>query len=327
MIEPMWPMSAGTLGSLNDIDPANYSAELKYDGRRGQIVRTEDGVDIYSRSLKSQNGKCPSLEEAFMYLKPGTILDGEFVVFKDGKKGLVGGSEVVHIPNFTFTANVMGSSKVYPDGSHRAVHTQDYLGCKVSFVVFDVMIDAGEDVTWERYYQRRDRMKKIVNDLWNDINDRNISKYIEISWLLPIGQDTLDDLAALDAEGIMIKRNDGIYHVGNRHSDWLKLKFKIDHDVVITGFTEAREGSKYDGRAIGAVWFGQYREDGELIVRGKCGGMVDEIREDMYLNPDQYIGKVMTIKTYDPVPGSESFRMPQFKEFRDDKEANTCTWD
>ncbi len=99
-------MRAHEVKSLGELkNPSKLIAELKFDGRRGQIVRTEQGVDVYSSSLKSKNGLCPHLEEYAMALPPGTVLDGEFVLFKDGASKVVDlgrygmpGQLEVHVP-------------------------------------------------------------------------------------------------------------------------------------------------------------------------------------------------------------------------------------
>jgi hypothetical protein len=95
---------------------------------------------------------------------------------------------------------------------------------------------------------------------------------------------------------------------------------------VIVGFTKGN--GKYENRAVGSVWFGQYKGE-DLVIRGKCAGMDDELRIDMYQNPAKYKDRVMEIKAAPPVPGSDSYRFPQFRNLRDedDKQAKDCIWD
>ena len=312
MVEPVWYMKSHSLGSINDIDTRNYIGELKYDGRRGQIVVQEDGsVNTFSSSLKDQNGKAPHIEDAAGYLNPGTILDGEWVMFKDGKRGWVDSENVV-VPNFTYSAQVMGSKP------ERARRRQIELDCPITFVAFDLIARGVDDfVTHLPWHHRRSWLEGILRDLGH--------RYLIPSQILPVSQDSLDKLHELDAEGMMVKHKEGKYHIGKRTGDWLKLKFSDTHDVVIMGTTRGQ--GKY-ANAIGAIVFGQYR-DGVLIERGQCSGMNDETRYAVATNPDDFIGTVMEVRAMGSVPGSDSFRHPQFVRFRDneDKTAEMCEWE
>ena len=52
-------------------------------------------------------------------------------------------------------------------------------------------------------------------------------------------------------------------------------------------------------------------------------GLTDSIREEVWANPDEYIGKLIEVvyfgETKDEKTGLESIRLPRFKRFRHDK--------
>jgi ATP-dependent DNA ligase len=321
-LNPIWPMKSVDLKDLSEIqhllDDGTVFGEVKYDGRRGIATKDAvDGVNLYSSSLKCQTGKLPHVEGVLEFLADGTMLDFEYVVFKDGKQDWIG-DYLIHIPNFTYTAKMMGCK------SRSAVaHREQEFDAKVSIVIFDIPFYKGEDLRGKPWSHRR----LILEGLLVDEEGRWGTEHVQISPLITPNPENLTKLAEMDAEGIMLKHRDGLYLEGDRKWDtWWKHKFRMDHDVVITGFNRARDGSKYEGRAIGSVRYGQYR-DGQLVERGQFAGMDDGLREQMYRFPDVFIGKVVTINAFDPVPGKEGLRMPQFKEFRDDKRPLECTWD
>jgi ATP-dependent DNA ligase len=126
----------------------------------------------------------------------------------------------------------------------------------------------------------------------------------------------------------------------------------MEEDVVIVDFTKGR--GKYAGK-IGAIVYAQWvpidkatelklkpapnypmmhttTDDGRklsfvLSIVGQTSGITDDLREDMTLHPDHYLGNVMKIEAvsrYD----SGFFRHPQFKALRvaGDKSSADCIW-
>jgi ATP-dependent DNA ligase len=94
-------------------------------------------------------------------------------------------------------------------------------------------------------------------------------------------------------EGVMLKNLYAKYVQGGRPANnWYKAKKSATFDCVIMGFTKG--AGKYNNR-IGAIEFGQF-VNGKLTKLGQASGMTDDVREDMSLHPEKYIGKVVTIK-------------------------------
>jgi ATP-dependent DNA ligase len=138
--------------------------------------------------------------------------------------------------------------------------------------------------------------------------------------------DTLYDKAS---EGVMFKNLNSLYSTYEKGDNrpahrWYKHKFSTDtYDVIILGFTDAKEG-KYYGQ-IGAVVYGQYK-DGKLIEIGQCSGMSDSVRLHMTNNPDYYLGEVMEVEATERNEVSGALIEPRFKRLRDDKKQEECQW-
>lgn len=74
---------------------------------------------------------------------------------------------------------------------------------------------------------------------------------------------------------------------------------------------------------VGAVKFGKFNEQGDLVELGECSGITESLRKNMSENPDKYIGEVMEIKAMQKTKDG-FYRHPQFSRMRDDKNASEC---
>lgn len=61
----------------------------------------------------------------------------------------------------------------------------------------------------------------------------------------------------------MAKRKGGLYHIGKRTRDWLKIKVMQDEDLLVLGYQPDEDGKVKD------LILGYYDEEGKLQCRGK----------------------------------------------------------
>lgn len=77
-----------------------------------------------------------------------------------------------------------------------------------------------------------------------------------------------------ELEGIVAKHRDGLYRIGKRTRDWLKIKVMQDEDLLILGYQPDETGEVKD------LILGYYDEEGKLQCRGKvCLGISKEERQ------------------------------------------------
>ncbi|MEO7727247.1 MAG: ATP-dependent DNA ligase, partial [Burkholderiales bacterium] len=74
------PDPAATLGDI-----ADWQLEWKYDGMRGELIRRGAGVYLWSRGDDLINDSFPELVAAGAALPAATVIDGEIVVWQEGK--------------------------------------------------------------------------------------------------------------------------------------------------------------------------------------------------------------------------------------------------
>jgi bifunctional non-homologous end joining protein LigD len=201
--------------------------ERKLDGIRCLATKGDKRVDLRSRNDLSLNGRFPEIAAALERdSATNLVLDGEIVAF-DG-------------PQTSF-------SRLQQRGEHPT---------PVFFYVFDILRDAGEDVTGEPLRERKARLRKALSfeDPIRFTTHRNGD-----------GEAFYREACRKGWEGLIAKRADAPYTHG-RSRDWLKFKCSAEQELVIGGYTAPR-GSRTD---LGALLLGYY-DDGELRYAGKVG--------------------------------------------------------
>lgn len=110
-------------------------------------------------------------------------------------------------------------------------------------------------------------------------------------------------------EGMIIKRLNSLYQF-KRTYDWQKIKpfetIDLDIDEIVEGT------GKYSGM-MGSVYV---MHKGCRVKVGS--GFSDELRRDIWDNPDKYLGVTIEIQ-YQDITKDNSLRFPSFKRFRHDK--------
>jgi ATP-dependent DNA ligase len=317
---------------------ADWSMEPKHDGMRAIVHRSDEGVEIYSRSGKPYATHVPALVKEFEKLPIGTILDGELAVINGFHSLLhvpvvgVRHAEVYKVPivDFNKTMRIMGT------GFEKAIKRQDpasgddkdnpFVG-EMSFIAFDILQYGYNDITQMGQSFRSVSLSHTVMA----VNSPSIIR----NPVMPVDISIYDELVAAGIEGVILKSNNGQYTEG-RNSDWLKLKSEKTFDVVVMGFTDAKEGKtgKWLGK-IGAIEFGAYLPDGTLQYVGRCSGMDDETRDmwtlasDNWNEDDDYGVHVIEVKANELVGSGEykTPRHPQYVTQRIDKNAVDCKMD
>jgi bifunctional non-homologous end joining protein LigD len=302
--EPMLARAAEE-ADLEAKDWTGWVLEPKHDGMRAIVSRTADGVEIYSRTGKSQKGKCPHLEDSFMALPVGTVLDGEIAIV-DSYIDVF--TESVPVVNFNKTMRIMGA------GVEKAAARATEIG-KVDFLIFDVIKEGNMDLTKQSQWLRTAKA--------NDIELPHVVHNPQFAGNFPVIYNTL---IAAGVEGAILKSLDGTYLEGKRSKTWLKVKSAKTFDVIVTGFTDGQ--GKYEGQ-IGAIEFSAYLPDGTLKYVGRCSGMTDDERKTWTEHFKKYgVGgyQVIEVKANEMVGSGEyrTPRHPQYQHVRVDKNPQDC---
>jgi DNA ligase-1 len=296
-------------------EPKGWQAEWKWDGIRGQIVKRNGELFIWSRGEELVTDQFPELHFLKDELVDGTVLDGEILAVKDG--------------------NVLSFSTLQQRLNRKTINKSQLNDAPIGFFCYDVLEFETEDIRNEPLAKRRSILEKIINGL--------ITKGVVL--LSPViaftGWQQLAEIREtardINSEGIMLKKLDSVFHSGRKRGDW--WKWKINPYTVDTVMIYAQKGS---GRR--ANFYTDYtfavRDGEQLITIAKAySGLTDkEIKEvNSFVNKNaiEKFGPVRTVKpelvfeiAFEGIAESKrhkaglALRFPRIARWRKDKKAN-----
>jgi len=244
---------------------AQWQAEWKWDGIRGQLIKRAGRVALWSRGEELLTERFPDLLETADRLPDGTVLDGELLAWENGRP----------LP--------------FADLQHRINKKQPtgllFADVPVIFRAYDLLEEQGEDLRARPLRERRARLEEVVRGAGSTL--LQVSEVVEAeSW------EALAELRAgareRNVEGVMLKHLDSTYGVGRTKTTLIDSpvragwwKWKVDPYLVDCVLTVAQRGS---GRRASlftdytfAVWTGPERGEGELVPIAKAySGLTDQ---------------------------------------------------
>nr|WP_121272227.1 ATP-dependent DNA ligase [Pedobacter schmidteae] len=295
-------------------EPATWQAEWKWDGIRGQIIKRNGELFIWSRGEELVTDQFPELHFLKKELKDGTVLDGEILSIKEGK--------------------VQAFSILQQRLNRKTIHKTQLEEAPIGFISYDLLEYNGKDIRSETLSLRRELLAKTIQHL----PEQNL---VLLSALIDF--QNWNDLAELrktsrdiNSEGIMLKKLDSLYHTGRKRGDW--WKWKINPYTIDTVMIYAQKGS---GRR--ANFYTDYtfaiRDGEQLITIAKAySGLTDqeikEVNAFVVKNAIEKFGPVRTVKpelvfeiAFDGIAESKrhkaglALRFPRILRWRKDKKA------
>lgn len=273
------------------VPQGGFVLEPKLDGWRIIASIQTDTVTYFTRSGNSHPAdQLPQITEELLANFPaGTWLDAEAVAIR------IEGDKVIN--EWSIAQSVMTTL-----GGHAAAD-------KITLMVFDLIAHATIDARALPFAKRRgllelafakaDEMNSVTLIAQTEATDGNAAAFV-----------------AQGFEGAMVKSLTAPYASNARGKGWHKIKPQTTVEAVVMGYKAGQNG--FTGM-IGAIVFGQYDEDGELVERGRCSGMDLPTRKDITANQDNYLGSVIEVAHHGAM--KTKLRHPQFRRFRPDKSA------
>jgi bifunctional non-homologous end joining protein LigD len=238
------PMLA-TPGRPDDVRDG-FLHEIKWDGAR--VLAHLDGegeLVLRSRSGADVTVSYPELAELADRVTGPTVLDGEVIVLDE--RGAASFSRLQPRLQLRDPARVRRAAAASP----------------VLYVVFDVLILEGASVCDEPVEERR----RLLEGL--GLHGGRVQ--------VPPATDDVTRLLEVAAvrgdEGVVSKRLGSTYRPGARSTDWIKLPFARQREVVVGAWRpegSGRPGATVGSR-VGAVVVGAYDGDGRLCELGAVG--------------------------------------------------------
>ena len=178
-------------------DSNQYLFEVKWDGIRALAFVDHTGYRLVSRHGQELTGAFPEL--TFLAgLPPGTVLDGELVVFQQGRPQL---SLVQGRKSLQAAHKIRVRSETMP----------------ATYIVFDQLFDRHQSLLNQPLDDRRRILRETVA--------RGADAGLVFSdGVIGAGEELYQQVISRQLEGVMAKRLESLYQPGRRSGAWLKIK-------------------------------------------------------------------------------------------------------
>jgi ATP-dependent DNA ligase len=309
---PFPPMEAELVRELPAGDGWQY--EPKWDGFRGLLENASGELRLWSRNARPLLRYFPELQALGKLLPPGSALDGEIVIERDG------------VLDF--------------DAMQTRLHPAESRVRKLSgeiparFIAFDMLVWKGAEVWPLPLAKRRARLERSAKRFELSPATDDLDQALE--WL--------DRFEAIGLDGVIAKRLDLAYLPGSREGV-VKVKPERTADCVVVGL---RWKSKPD--RIATLLLGLYRDDGEIDYVGTAAvaparhadiaervvPLLNDAPDRRFSEPNRWGGgeleesavrpELVVEVRYDKVQSNRFRHGTKLIRFRDDKSPAQCTW-
>ncbi len=210
----------GEVEELGDIE--EWQPEWKWDGIRGQVIKRNGELFVWSRGEELVTEKFPEYNTFKNSLPDGIALDGEIICLSENENNIL-----KPLP-FSVLQTRIG---------RKNISKKQLTEAPVAFIAYDILEYEGKDFREHPLSERRKLLEEIVMSVSH--SSIQLSPVIEAGgWdeLKKIRQTSRDN----SSEGIMLKRKNSIYQVGRKRGDW--WKWKIDALTIDAVMIYAQKG-------------------------------------------------------------------------------------
>ena len=297
------------LGNTED-----WQAEWKWDGIRGQMIKRNNELFVWSRGEELMTDKFPEYAILKDLLPDGIVLDGEIIPAQEGKP--------------------LAFSVLQTRIGRKNITKKQLTEAPISFFVYDILEFNYEDWREKPLHERRNKIEEVLSKI------NNIA--IQLSPIINFTHwDELTELRKTSremcSEGIMLKRKNSIYQVGRKRGDW--WKWKIDALTIDCVMIYAQKGAGRRSNLYTAYTFAV--KDGDQLVpfTRAYSGLTDkefaQVDNFVKRNSLEKFGPVRTVKpelvfeiAFEGIAASNrhksgvALRFPRMSRWRKDKKAD-----
>jgi len=304
--------------------PADWLAEYKWDGIRGQVIVRNRNIYIWSRGEELITEKFPDLGPLKEMLPDGTVLDGEIVLMKN--------LQVLPFHDLqTRIGRKNPGKKILQDKP-------------AAFIAYDVLEYHGKDFRNEPMAVRRTKLEHLHLAAVDHSENHEI---FQLSAGIPFKnwgslKTIREGAREMQSEGLMLKKLDSTYSDGRKKGAW--WKWKLDPMHVDAVLIYAQQGHGRRANLFTDYTFAVWNEEGKLVPFAKAySGLTDkefqEVSRFVKANTIERFGPVRSVRpelvfelAFEGIRASGrhksglALRFPRISRWRKDKppaEANT----
>ncbi len=300
--------------------PDEWQAEWKWDGIRGQIIKRNNQLFVWSRGEELVTDKFPEYAPLLDLLPDGVVIDGEIITLKI--------SPEPH--NFT----PMPFASLQTRIGRKNISKKQLTEAPVGFIAYDLLEFEGADLRSQPLIERRKILQEILNRAIHPVLHLSpeilFASWDELAGIRSMARD-------IGSEGIMLKRKNSAYQVGRKRGDW--WKWKIDALTIDAVMIYAQKGSGRRSNLYTDYTFA-VRDGEKLVPFAKAySGLTDkefaQVDNFVKRNSIEKFGPVRTVKpelvfelAFEGIAASNrhksgvALRFPRMSRWRHDKSAN-----
>ncbi len=266
-------VSPKSLGALDA-----WQAEWKWDGIRGQLIRREGEVFLWTRGEELVTGRYPELEAMAGRLPDGVVLDGEILAWNE--------------------EGVMPFSVLQKRIGREKVGKKILLDAPVAFLAYDLLEEEGRDLRQDPLTARRARLLALIANVGPPLM---MSATIEAESWEALGA-IREESRSRRVEGLMLKRRNSAYGTGRTRGDW--WKWKVDPLNLDAVLIYAQAGSGRRANLFTDYTFAVWKDDALVPIAKAYSGLSD----DEIATLDRWIRR-HTLERFGPVRSVEPYHV------------------
>lgn len=256
-------------------NPDEWLIEYKWDGIRGQIIRRNDEVFIWSRGEEMITEQFPEIAETIQAMKGNFVIDGEILAVKEG--------------------NVLNFNELQKRLNRKNITKKMMTDIPIEVFAYDLIELEGNDLREKPVSARRAMLEELLLD--QQPPNISISKAIDFEkW------EQLDlireNSRELNSEGLMLKQKNSPYHSGRKKGDW--WKWKVNPLTIDAVLIYAQKGSGRRSAYYTDYTFAVKNGDSLVTIAKAYSGLTDkeimEVSRFVTKNAIEKFGPVRTVK-------------------------------
>ncbi|MDB5203319.1 MAG: ATP-dependent ligase LigC [Ferruginibacter sp.] len=301
-------------------DPGHWQAEWKWDGIRGQIIKRNDELFVWSRGEELMTEKFPEYNILQELLPNGIAIDGEII-------------SLAEIPENDAFAPLPFSALQTRIG-RKNITKKQLSEAPVGFIAYDLVELDGKDLRGMPMAERREKLATIIGQINQPfLHLSPVINFTDWEELKSIRMQARDK----GSEGLMLKRKNSAYQVGRKRGDW--WKWKIDPLTIDAVMIYAQKGHGRRSNLYTDYTFA-VKDGDKLVSFAKAySGLTDKefAQVDSFVkrNSIEKFGPVRTVKpelvfelAFEGIAASNrhksgvALRFPRISRWRKDKKAD-----
>ncbi|MFT3911099.1 MAG: ATP-dependent DNA ligase [Ferruginibacter sp.] len=298
-------------------DSGEWQAEWKWDGIRGQIIKRNNELYVWSRGEELMTEKFPEYKILESILPNGVVIDGEIISLDASQKN----------DDFTVLPFAVLQTRI----GRKNITKKELVNAPVGFIAYDLLEYEGKDLRQLPLSDRREKLEQLIRSL--KLSFIHLSPVISFTNWHELTQ-ARESARDKGSEGLMLKRKNSAYLTGRKRGDWWKWKtdpLTIDAVMIYAQKGHGRRSNLYTDYTFAV-------KDGEQLVSfaKAYSGLTDKefAQVDHFIkrNSIEKFGPVRTVKpelvfeiAFEGIAASNrhksgvALRFPRINRWRKDK--------